>query len=172
MMKVCRKCKLEKDDSEYYVQKRKNYRNATCKSCVKEKSKRYRKDNAGPAHLKKMREMNRKYRQGLRDDALNAYGGKVCACCGEMEERFLTLDHIENNGATERLKIAGRRNAAGTHTYKWLRARSFPPGYQVLCMNCNFGKRMNGGVCPHRGRCNDYPEREYVQVDGSAALAA
>jgi hypothetical protein len=20
----------------------------------------------------------------------------------------------------------------------------------VLCMNCNFGKRMNSGVCPHQ----------------------
>jgi hypothetical protein len=31
----------------------------------------------------------------------------------------------------------------------------FPPGYQVLCMNCNHGKRMNNGVCPHKERCND-----------------
>ena len=22
--------------------------------------------------------------------------------------------------------------------------------YQLLCANCNFGKLMNGGVCPHQ----------------------
>jgi hypothetical protein len=26
----------------------------------------------------------------------------------------------------------------------------FPDGYQVLCMNCNWGKRMNKGICPHK----------------------
>jgi hypothetical protein len=25
----------------------------------------------------------------------------------------------------------------------------------VLCMNCNHGKRMNNGTCPHQVRCND-----------------
>ena len=25
----------------------------------------------------------------------------------------------------------------------------FPANYQILCANCNWGKEMNGGVCPH-----------------------
>lgn len=24
--------------------------------------------------------------------------------------------------------------------------------YQLLCANCNFGKLMNGGVCPHQSK--------------------
>jgi hypothetical protein len=25
----------------------------------------------------------------------------------------------------------------------------FPAGFQVLCFNCNQGRRLNHGVCPH-----------------------
>ncbi len=170
-MKVCSKCGSSKDESEFYVRKRRNEMNLECKECVKVRVAKRRKE--GWDLIKdKQSKCNREYRKGLRLDALMAYGGLRCACCGETEYMFLTLDHINNDGAEDRVKIAGRRNAAGTHTYKWLKARDYPPGYQVLCMNCNFGKRMNNGVCPHLGRCNDYPEREYGQVAGSATLAA
>jgi hypothetical protein len=27
-------------------------------------------------------------------------------------------------------------------------------------MNCQWGKRNNNGVCPHKERCNDYPSGE------------
>ena len=33
--------------------------------------------------------------------------------------------------------------------YGWLRRNSYPEGFQVLCHNCNLGKKINGGVCPH-----------------------
>jgi hypothetical protein len=26
----------------------------------------------------------------------------------------------------------------------------FPNSFQILCYNCNNGKRMNRGVCPHQ----------------------
>jgi len=32
--------------------------------------------------------------------------------------------------------------------YKWLVANDFPPGFQVLCANCNMAKDRPGG-CPH-----------------------
>lgn len=153
-MKVCTKCNEEKEASEFYIRKRGNEVNSHCKSCVKAKAAKRRQDKWDLIREDQML-ANRKYRKALRLAALFAYGGLVCACCGEKEVNFLTLDHINNDGATDRLKIAGRRNAAGTHTYKWLKARNYPPGYQVLCMNCNFGKRMNKGVCPHLKRCND-----------------
>jgi hypothetical protein len=73
-----------------------------------------------------------------------AYGGMKCACCGETTEAFLSIDHINNDGAEHR-RTVNRRNF-----YKWLEENGFPPGYQVLCMNCNFGKARNGGVCPHK----------------------
>ena len=70
---------------------------------------------------------------------------------------FLTLDHINNDGAEHRREIHGRQTAAGYQTYRWLMRNGFPPGFQVLCANCNHGKRMNGGTCPHQVRSNDYP---------------
>lgn len=95
-----------------------------------------------------------------------AYGGYVCACCKETEPMFLSIDHIENNGAEERR--SGQYKGGGSPFYGWLKKQGFPSGYQVLCMNCQVGKHRNKGVCPHQSRCNDYPEREYGQAAGSA----
>jgi hypothetical protein len=156
-MKICSKCNQSKEVSDFYVQKVRGYVNAECKVCTMKGTKAYYRKNREAIRAVE-NALNRERRKVLRSAVFAAYGGAVCACCGEKELAFLTLDHIENNGAAERLKIAGRRNAAGVHTYKWLVKHGYPPGYQVLCMNCNFGKRMNDGVCPHRGTCNDYSQ--------------
>lgn len=84
----------------------------------------------------------------LREQVFNAYGGYKCACCGETEPKFLTIDHIANDGAEMRRN--GVHSRGGTPFYQWLRKNKFPDGFQVLCMNCNFGKHRNGGVCPHQ----------------------
>jgi hypothetical protein len=39
-----------------------------------------------------------------------------------------------------------------------LRLKGYPQGYQVLCMNCQVGRRDNGGVCPHQSRRMDGEE--------------
>ncbi len=41
----------------------------------------------------------------LKDDIYKAYGGYVCTCCGETRELFLTLDHINNDGAEHRKQL-------------------------------------------------------------------
>jgi hypothetical protein len=25
----------------------------------------------------------------------------------------------------------------------------YPPDFEILCFNCNCGKAVNGGICPH-----------------------
>lgn len=82
--------------------------------------------------------------QRLKDAAYAAYGGYVCACCGETEKAFLTIDHVNNDGAKHRREVDRRK------IYKWLARNGYPNDFQVLCMNCNFGKARNGGVCPHQ----------------------
>jgi hypothetical protein len=77
------------------------------------------------------------------------YGGFVCACCKETEPSFLSIDHIGGGGGTERMRIFRKKYQGGHHFYRWLRVNGYPPGYQVLCMNCQQGKRDNGGHCPH-----------------------
>ena len=76
-----------------------------------------------------------------------AYGGPVCACCGETHVECLSIDHINNDGAAHRKALSGNARDA-RNFYIWLRANGYPPGFQVLCMNCNFA-RGHFGVCPH-----------------------
>jgi hypothetical protein len=87
------------------------------------------------------------YREKVKGEVYAAYGGYVCACCGEDEPRFLTIDHIQNDGNKMRGTVHPR------HTwsfYLWIRRNNFPTGLQVLCWNCQQGKHFNGGVCPHK----------------------
>lgn len=103
----------------------------------------------------------------IRLAALLAYGGVFCACCGETEERFLTIDHI--NGCT---KAQRKAEGTGGALYRWLRAHGYPPGYQVLCFNCNMGREKNGGICPHRdphrvmlGRIRRFDSDNYNELE-------
>jgi hypothetical protein len=72
--------------------------------------------------------------------------GKKCACCGETTEKFLTIDHINNDGTKQR-KESGIKGSYSM--YVWLIRNNYPPEFQILCYNCNLGKARNGGVCPH-----------------------
>lgn len=67
-----------------------------------------------------------------------------CACCGEARLTFLTIDHIENDGAAHRRSGV----ASGSSMWYWLRRNGYPSGFQVLCWNCQHGKEVYG-VCPH-----------------------
>lgn len=89
-----------------------------------------------------------RHRQRIRDEVFEAYGGYTCVCCGEIEPLFLTLDHIHGGGNKERLQKGG----GGMQTLQRLRRENFPEGFQVLCRNCNWGRHVNGGVCPHQNK--------------------
>ncbi len=83
----------------------------------------------------------------MRLSAINRLGG-VCKCCGESESRFLTIDHKNNDGYLRR-----HIDGVGYKLYKRIiDAKDLRPisvVLQILCWNCNEGKRWNGGVCPH-----------------------
>jgi len=128
---------------------------AECKDCTIKRTHSRRNGENRVAVLKKDNKALRIKRASVRDAAFAAYGGYKCVCCGETEPLFMTLDHIDNDGADFRRKVYGKRTAAGYHTYLWLAKNGYPKTVQVLCMNCNHGKRMNNGVCPHQVRCND-----------------
>lgn len=89
-------------------------------------------------------------RAKVRAEVFEAYGGYKCACCGETEPMFLTIDHIANDGNTHRRELVKKIGKGGTAFFDWLRRMKFPKGFQVLCRNCNWGKHANHGVCPHR----------------------
>lgn len=97
-------------------------------------------ENHLPQHKKRCRE----WRGRLRASVLAAYGGAICACCGVTEDAFLSLDHIHGGGFKHRQVEDVKR--AGL--YRWLKNNNFPPGYRVLCMNCNHAIGIKGH-CPH-----------------------
>jgi len=95
---------------------------------------------------KRLSELSYLHKVRLRKAFFEMYGSK-CACpkCNETLERFLTLDHVNNNGYL----MSARSKNRGTDSYKEAIAQYRPDKYQVLCYNCNCGKRDNGGICPH-----------------------
>jgi len=83
-------------------------------------------------------------RTELKLAVIKGYGG-ACTCCGETNPIFLTIDHVNGDGAQDRRK--GLK--AGKLAVKLIQ-QGFPSGYQILCWNCNLGRQLNGGVCPHQ----------------------
>ena len=92
-------------------------------------------------------EYAKRYRAKLKKQILDAYG-PICSCCGETIPEFLTPDHI-NGGGGKHLK---KRGVQGI--YLDIIREGFPKDkYQILCMNCNWGKSVYG-ACPHHGHTN------------------
>lgn len=95
------------------------------------------------SHPEQVQKHKRDHRQKLRQQILNAYGGR-CACCGESTPEFLAIDHVYNDGAQHRRVVGG-----GSTLYAWLKANNFPQDrFQLLCHNCNMAKGLYG-QCPH-----------------------
>jgi hypothetical protein len=85
----------------------------------------------------------RKSRLDLRMAIIAGYGGR-CACCGESNPGFLTIDHIHGNGSELR-----RTTETGVLYWK-LSREGFPKdNHRLYCMNCNWGSYRNGNQCPH-----------------------
>lgn len=115
-----------------------NNRACKCVYCTKIRSAK---------HKKETRYMTR-YRRALKIRIINHYGGR-CSCrnCPEHKRKvpimqFLSIDHID-----PRTKI--NRKETGTELYKRVMREKFPLIFRVLCFNCNTGRHINGGTCPH-----------------------
>jgi predicted nucleic acid-binding Zn ribbon protein len=109
----------------------------------------WKKIKLSPKLLNEKRENERKKIAKVRLECLIYYGGNPpkCSCCREEIIEFLTIDHVNGGGNEERKKLGIK--GGGFPFYLWLKKNNFPKGYQVLCMNCNWGRRMNNEVCPH-----------------------
>lgn len=136
-----------------------------CENCLKIELERfYAKRNnglcarCGNESIKMLCETCSKLRNGKNKQKLkeiknlifDAYGS-ICACCGEDEKGFLSIDHVNNDGAEFRKKKPGFKKINYNY-YKWIVDNNFPKDLQLLCFNCNLGKALNGGICPHHTR--------------------
>lgn len=96
-------------------------------------------------------EKNKIWRLGLISKIISHYskGKNCCNCCGETTREFLTVDHINNDGAIQR-KAKGFV-WGGHQNYRFIIRNNYPPGYQILCYNCNCGRsRRIDKICPHK----------------------
>jgi hypothetical protein len=90
---------------------------------------------------------SKKFRDKRKKIVFEHFGNR-CVCCGETNPLFLTIDHINNNGNIERKK---NKMYNYNNFYTWIIQHNFPDDLQVLCWNCNMGKAINKGICPHKG---------------------
>jgi hypothetical protein len=135
-----------------------------------DEGKAYRKKHADYArewrkkNREKFRATQKRAQQSTRLEALQHYSKEVpkCACCGEQGIPFLTIDHINGDGAAHRREIGMAQgnveqverqkqkvSMGGNGFVYWLKKNNWPEGFQVLCANCNFAKR-SGAECPHQ----------------------
>ncbi len=80
----------------------------------------------------------------LRTVVLDGYGN-ICSCCGATHSCFLGIDHINDDGSTERTVYK-----AAASFYNKIIEENFPSTYRILCHSCNLGRYFNGGICPHK----------------------
>lgn len=134
---TCIKCNQKATEPEKYVKER----GAICRSCFNKRAAIFYHKNkhlhikersiaASKAHLKK------------KETAIQHYSPTMTCQwegCGWNDLRALTIDHINGSGIKHR-KTIGKK--AGWHFYAWLIKQGFPEGYQVLCMNHQFIKRI------------------------------
>ena len=126
------------------------------KEKVKEWGKRYYEDNKetvnernkiwaakNPESLRKSR---KKFTRKRKEYIIAYYSNNTnkCECCNESNIEFLTVDHINGDGAQH------RREIGGGHLYHWLTKNKYPEGFRILCLNCNFSLGQYG-YCPHVG---------------------
>ena len=129
MKKICRICQTERPLSNFrFTNKEKGNRGSYCRSCWKEE--------------------NTRRKNSLRERVFGHYGW-VCACCSEKEVMFLTIDHKNNDGHRDRTQN-GKWRISMRAFYGNIIRDGYPDSYQTLCMNCQWGKRINNGVCPHQ----------------------
>jgi hypothetical protein len=102
-----------------------------------------REDN--PAHN---RERLKKARAKLKESIYQHYGN-ACRCCGETGRKFLTIDHVDGGGRGHRASLGPKGGSRLAVMYD-IKKRGYPPDFQILCFNCNCGRALNGGICPHK----------------------
>ncbi len=138
-MYTCKKC----GSNDHYTYKRSGREGQTydtCKPCALKRRDVWAK---GPGRAA-VNASSRKTWKTLREQVYAAYGN-ACTCCGETEQTFLTIDHVNGDGTKHRKEIGG-----ADKLYRVIRAAGFPNDYTILCHNCNSGRWRNGGICAHK----------------------
>ncbi len=87
-------------------------------------------------------------------------GTNKCACCGEDILYFLAIDHINGGGNKHYKELIEK----GTTLDQYLINNNFPPGYRILCHNCNSSLGAYG-YCPHNNIIPTEVGYKYTEID-------
>ena len=157
-MKACNVCQIPKKETCFPKRSQRSGRSLTCHGCLDKQRKLRHPDKywASRCALEKrpagIERRKRSYRKNLakrllagrerrlriKIKVLSLYGG-CCANpnCKITEVGVLSIDHINNDGSLER----GR---SGQSIYRKLINKPKRSDLQVLCLNCQFRKRLYG----------------------------
>lgn len=136
--KRCGRCKLDLPRSAFRrYEKARDGLQAWCAVCSDTYRREYRAAHGASYHSLS--------RRRIRYDVLVRYSDDppACACCREGRFEFLSIDHVDGGGSQHRREVGYGR------LYEWLRDNGYPPGFRVLCHNCNQAYGMYG-YCPHQ----------------------
>jgi hypothetical protein len=109
---------------------------------------RYARESQSPEWRAQRNAQARLRRFTLRKRVVQKYGGR-CVCCGESNSLLLNIDHVNGDGKYERAFDKGGNIYSGFLSR--LDREPVSSRYQILCFNCNIGRHMNDGMCPHQG---------------------
>ena len=145
--KVCPSCGEFKLASEYRpVRHRGSGVSWECKKCMSIREARNRKLHGRPDRSKEF--ATRRSRVWTNKMCIITHYGGHCKCCGESRPEFLTLDHINNDGASHRKILRSQGISSHRRFYKWVIDSGFPDTLRLLCFNCNCASGFFG-YCPH-----------------------
>jgi hypothetical protein len=160
ILHVCRECGVELITSKNIAPSRLRTYNYICNRCLyvlyREKHLDYKK-RYYLKHKQEIRDYQRNNREKLligqrkrqhnhKIKVISHYSNGTMECAnpfGEHKEPYktmdaLSIDHINGGGTKHRLN----RMYGHSGSYYWYIKNNYPEGFQVLCMNCQFIKRI------------------------------
>lgn len=126
------------------------------------KTKEYKRNQDRKNRIKfkdKIKERKKQYNKNLKLKTFKAYSknGEIeCCRCGEKDDRVLNLDHINGGGRKHSKNIS--------NIYSYLNQRSFPPGFQVLCQNCNWIKLHENKEIKQNGKNTEVYKKSNLKL--------
>lgn len=103
-----------------------------------------------PERKARAKERRKALQQALRTKILLHLGGQ-CYCCGMDDLRFLTIDHINNDGQIDR-RLPSGKTKNGYMILLDIQREGIPKDrYRAACYNCNCARNWTEGkICPHQ----------------------
>lgn len=136
--------------------------------CVVERAKEqmrkvHKREREDPAYYEKRYAAVRKSNMLLKILVLTHYGknGKLFCCwpgCDVKDVDCLTLDHVGDDGAKFRRELTSKRKSGGgggRETFRFVRKKGFPSGFQTLCANHQLKKEILRRLKARRIKTNE-----------------